>query len=232
MNVFLDKGIDFIIGFLASLFVVFVVLLIERSKRPKIEVDIETIPPITKSGQSAVNRKFLRVAVHNRRLNKFLDIFYTREPALNCQAWITFLHEDNTLVFSKGHRMQGRWSRTPEPITLAFTEKNVIQYLDTRVTTDSIDIPPNSFEYLDTVMRPENSDTCIGWHNGIIENPDPKAQDSFDLSKGRYHILIQIRTGGRDYRRVFRLVNDGSFDHFRLENLTAQPKIDTAYMGI
>src|SRR5215210_5411566 len=136
MNFLIDKLPDLLINLLASAIAVIAVLGVERTKRPKIAIQPESHPPIAPD-KAGPQRKFLRVLVHNKPIHPFLGFFYTREPALTCQAWITFLHDDNSLVFSKGHRMKGRWSRTNEPVTLNFTETSIIKVRDLRFITDT-----------------------------------------------------------------------------------------------
>ena len=78
---------------------------------------------------------------------------------------------------------------------------------------------------LDLVMRTPDEDGCRGWHNGIIQRPDPPLDERFELAQGRYHALITVQTGGRAFRYVLRIVNDLPIEHFRLEPIEPQPTL-------
>jgi hypothetical protein len=101
----------------------------------------------------------------------------------------------------------------PDPNTKQIV---LAQVLDPSRIRDAIDIPPGAEEILDVVMRPPDSDECVGWFNGgILVNQPPK----YSLAKGRYLALIVVQVGGRQYRKLVRIVNDRDIDHFRLEDV-------------
>jgi hypothetical protein len=115
--------------------------------------------------------------------------------------------------------MRGRWSNTSEPVTIMFREKDPVAIRDTTVITDSMDIPPRLYELLDIVARNVGSDECIGWHNDYIAKQNPDPDDIFKFGKSRFCAQVIVHTGGRDYRRTFRIVNDVPIEHFRLEEI-------------
>lgn len=219
---FVSKWPDFIINIIASTLVVIAVLWIERSKRPKIRFCIEADPPVLPGNPqrqelATVSRKFLRVQVINDPMNRFVGSLYTRSPAISCRAWVIFQRTDGSAYFKPGHRMVGRWSNTPEPVSFGITDNTIYQYRDPRLAKDTVDIAAGDSEFLDLVMRSSDSDECVGWHNGIIANPDPRASDQFILAHGTYLVQVRLRTDGRDYETTLKLFNDVSFEHFRLE---------------
>lgn len=220
-----EMAVNFIISMVASLFAVMIVLAIERSRKPKLRFAIERDHPPVLDG-----RRFLRLHVYNEPISPLLGIFVPRSPALMCRASLMFLHEDNQPVFSRGQRMVGRWSRTPEPV-LPFTidpkTKQVLLLRDPTRTRDEVDISPgrDSYEILDVVVRAPGSDSCQGWHNGIIQHPDPRPTEVFELLKGRFRVIVTVTTGGEEFSRVFRIVNDVGLEHFRLEDIEQQPKV-------
>lgn len=219
-------AVNFFVSLFASFIAVVVVLWVERARKPLLDFQIQQDGLTVWDG-----RKLLTVCIQNKPLiNPLLAFFVARHPALMCRAYLTFLHEDNQPVYANGHRMLGRWKRTPDPVVpfpfpLALTSKPVTVRDPTR-TKDEIDIPPGSSEILDVVIRHPSSDNCYGWHNGYIGDPEPHPDDVFELGKGRYHVLIRVRTGGEDFKHVYRIVNDVALDHFRLEDLASQPKLD------
>lgn len=217
----LDTIWSLLISIVGALVSVVLVLLVERERKPKLAISVE------KGNHIHHKRKFLRVIVTNKAIGALAGLFVTRQPALMCRAYITFLTEKNDPVFAKGRRMLGRWSNTPEPAYLLPFNNGVMTIRDPSRTRDLIDIPPDDFEVLDIVMRTEDGETCIGWHNAVIQNPQAEVETRFELPKGRYHVLVSVRTAGQDFRHVFRIVNDHpSIESFRLEDLEPQPVID------
>jgi len=201
------------------------ILVFEALMRPTIDFQIERPTEVQPSG-----RAFLRVFVWNRAMLTPLRPFVDRRPALLARAWITFLNEANQPIFKPGHRMRGRWSVTPEPVRAISIrgdegEPRVALFWDPSATTDTVDIAPGSFQILDVVARAPGQDICFGWHNGIIQRPDPPVDARFELTPGRYHALIRVETGGRRFRYVVRIVNDVPLEHFRQESLDSQPKL-------
>src|SRR5271169_3783219 len=95
----------------AAFMSIFVVIFVEMELRPRIRIVEEQTPPDVPGG-----RRFLRVIVENRALWWPLKLIMDRRPVYQARAWITFLTETNDTVFSKGRRMIGRWSNTPEPL--------------------------------------------------------------------------------------------------------------------
>ena len=214
-------------AFVGSLFAAGVsaaaLFIVEAQSRPSIWLELEPWPV------DAHDRTFLRVRVWNRRPPRLVSVFLDRRPALLTRAWVTFLTPNNQPVFRQGHRMRGRWSSTPEPVLpMAISQpdtgrQQVVFAWDPTRTTDSVDIPPGSFQLLDLVMRVRGERNCQGWHNGIIQRPDPPPEEQFQLPEGRYHALITVDTGGRRFRQVVRIVNDVPIEHFRLEPVSPQP---------
>jgi hypothetical protein len=209
-------------SFVASLFAavlsVFVVFFIEMKRKPRISIVKEKIPPLRHDGC-----RFLRVNVENRALKSPLNLVMDRNPALQARAWITFLTESGDLVFTEGHQMIGRWSKTPEPVRpISISQSSdgtarIGSFWDLSITRDAVDIASGAGELLDIVMRSPGEEGCRGWHNRIIENPKIEPEDEFDLSKGRYHALVRVDVSGRSFEALFRIVCDVGINDFRLE---------------
>ena len=72
------------------------------------------------------------------------------------------------------------------------------------------------------VYRAKDSESCYGWNNDSylhnFEHP------SWKLDKGRYIVRIRAVTGGREFVYVFRIVNDASFEDFRIEQVSQEIK--------
>jgi hypothetical protein len=217
-----------VLSFVGSVPAVFMVLLLQRSALPSLRFEIEDVPPLRDDG-----RRFLRVWVRNRPGRGLFGFLFPRQPALMCRAAITFLHENGDPVFRRGHTMRGKWANTPEPSTIAgIVDNQMLTVWDLTRTRDVIDIPPGGHEVLDVVMRPPGQDECLGWHNAFIDNPNLTADQVFQLPRGRYHAFVRAITGGRQFSHVFRIVNDLTLDHFRLEDVRPQPRVARDLQGL
>jgi hypothetical protein len=209
-------------SFVGSLFAafmsVFIVFFVEMELRPQISIVQEEKHPPRPDG-----RKFLRVIVTNRALWWPLKLIMDRRPANQVRAWITFLTESNDPVFARERQMIGRWSNTPEPVRPIMISQTpggnpeMTLLLDLSVTRDAVDIGSGASEILDIVMRAPGEDGCRGWHNRMIQNPNPRPEDQFELPRGRYHARVRVDVSGRSFYALFRIVCDVGIEDFRLE---------------
>jgi hypothetical protein len=216
----ITANVDSFIGSLFAAFLsVFIVFFIESQLRPRI-----TIRPEERPIEVAGGRKFLRVQVTNRALRWPLKFIMDRRPATQVRAWVTFLTEKNELLFAPERVMIGRWATTPEPAVRPFLitqtpegAQETTFVLDYTLTRDTVDIPSGADEILDIVMRDPNEDGCHGWHNRMINRPNPGAENEFDLPKGRYRARVRVDVAGRSVVSLFRIVCDLGIRDFRLE---------------
>ena len=188
-------------AFVGSLFGVIAtigaVLLFEAQLRPRLTISAESKPP---DPAGLGGRVFLRLLIRNKSIAWPLNLFVDRRTALLTRAWITFLNEQNQALYRHDHRMRGRWAGTPEPQAVLLPGNPPVVYRDPSRTIDTVDIAPSDTSILDVVMRAPDSDSCFGWHNDIIERPNPPPDVQFTLDRGRFHALVTVRTGGRDTR--------------------------------
>jgi hypothetical protein len=146
-----------------------------------------------------------------------------RRPANQVRAWITFLTESKDPVFAQERQMIGRWSNTPEPVRPIMISQipsgapEMTLLLDLSITRDAVDIGSGASEILDIVMRVPGEDGCRGWHNRMIQNPNPRPEDQFELRQGRYHARVRVDVSGRSFNALFRIVCDVGIGDFRLE---------------
>ena len=209
-------------SFVGSLFAAFlsafIVFFVEMELRPEISIVQEETPPVLPDG-----RKFLRVVVANRALWWPLKLIMDRRPANQVRAWITFLTESNNPVFAAERQMIGRWSNTPEPVRPIMISQNpggapeMTLLLDLSVTRDAVDIGSGASEILDVVMRVPGEAGCRGWHNRMIQNPNPPPEHQFELPQGRYHAQVRVDVSGRSFNALFRIVCNVGIQDFRLE---------------
>jgi len=212
-------------SFVGSLFAAFLsaflVFFVEVQRRPKISIVQEKTACVLQDG-----RKFLRVVVANRAMRWPLKLIMDRRPASEVRAWITFLTESNDPVFGPEREMIGRWSNTPEPARPMMIAQNpggaaqMTFLFDLSITRDAIDVGSGANEMLDIVMRRPDEAGCRGWHNrGMIQNPNPRPEDQFELRMGRYHAQVRVDVSGRSFNALFRIVCDVGIEDFRLEPL-------------
>jgi hypothetical protein len=210
---------SFVGSLFAAALAIFIMFFVEMKRKPVINIIKEENPFVVPDG-----RRFLRVIVENRAPRPPLNFFLDRNPAYQVRAWITFLTEDNELVFSEGRNMIGRWSRTPEPVRPIVSVSqgtggatSIGTIWDLSITRDAVDIAAGASELLDIVMRSPGETGCHGWHNRIIQNPNILPEDTFDLSNRRYHALVRVDVSGTSFTAVFRIVCDVGIQDFRLE---------------
>jgi len=211
-------------SFVGSLFAAFLsaflVFFLEMERRPEISIVQEPTSTVLPDG-----RRFLRVVVANRAIWSPLRIIMDRRAANQVRAWITFLTEANNPVFAPGRQMIGRWSDTPEPVRPIMIAQNpggapqMTFFLDLSVTRDAVDIGSGASEILDVVMRVPGEAGCRGWHNRMIQNPNPPPEHQFELPQGRYHAQVRVDVSGRSFDALFRIVCDVGIQDFRLEPL-------------
>jgi hypothetical protein len=211
-------------SFVGSLFAAFlsafIVFFVEMELRPQISITHEERPFLDEDG-----RRFLRVVVSNRALWWPLKLIMDRRPANQVRGVITFLTESNNPVFAPERQMIGRWASTPEPVRPVMISQNpggtpeMTLLLDLSVTRDAVDIGSGASEILDIVMRAPGEEGCRGWHNRMIQNPNPRPEDRFELRRGRYHARVRVDVSGRSVDALFRIVCDVGIEDFRLERI-------------
>src|SRR5262249_37004910 len=147
--------------------------------------------------------------VTNKPLPRFAK-WMMRVPALQCRASISFHHLDGPNIF--GRSMMGRWSGSPEPVSLPIIapDGNVSQMIDlTRLTPVSrIDIYPGETETLDIVIRADDDAECYGWNNEAYSSSPKWRNPAWKLDRGRYLAAVQVTSSGRASKAVVRIVND------------------------
>lgn len=185
----------------------------------------EETPPVLPD-----SRKFLRVIVINHALWWPLRLIMDRRSANQVRARITFHTESNDPVFTPGRQMTGRWANTPEPVRPIGISQNpgqnpgqslkIISLFDHSITREAVDIGSGSSQILDIVMRAPTEDGCRGWHNLIINNPNPIPEYEFNLPQERHRAQVRIDVSGRSIDALFLIVCDIGINDFRLEPIS------------
>jgi hypothetical protein len=164
--------------------------------------------------------RHLRVKLFNKPLSSWAK-WMVRSPALQCRAEITFHHRDNGQdVFSRV--MDGRWSKSPEPIPSQILDLQGVHKFNvldlTRITLASrVDVYPGESELLDIVGRPHDDNNCYGWNNETYFTTPRWRNPNWRLGPERYLVKVVIRSSGQNCVGYFRLANDGLPTDCRLE---------------
>ena len=213
--------ISFSINLVTGVVGILIVLWIERQRRPGLSMGIGEKHQI-KEGDF-LNRPastWLRVKVYNRNVPRWLAWVYHGEPALGCRAWITFHDFEGRRVPDR--EMEARWSDSNEPkVEIITVEKGQVKRL---VGAENFfDIPPGESTLLDVVIRDKSNSDCFGWNNESYLY-DWRHDRWYLGGEGRYVARIRIKTGGQEYVDAFQIVNDESYNRFRLESLDKETK--------
>lgn len=122
--------------------------------------------------------------------------------------------------------MRGRWVYTPEPLAFLPVQGGLMEVPAPGLARDYVDIPPGDFEPLDVVMRIQGETECWGWNNGVyLTFPNPRPEHDFRFPTGRFNVQVVVRSGGREWPKVFRIVNDQRNEYFRLETVERSPRL-------
>lgn len=205
-------------AFLGALLSLFASIAIEDQRKPKLSLSIEMPPRDQTNPPEAPARhsKFLRVFVTNRPVPKLLS-WLGRSAAYQCTGNVQFHHlDDGAPVFSRA--MPVRWSGSEEPISYQAAPQGAgfLQVFDPAKYNAAFrrDCFPGQPELVDVAARFDNDEDCFGWSNESYlkgwRNPE------FRLPKGRYLVLVTIRSSGENVSGVFKLENSVGIEHFRL----------------
>lgn len=208
----------FIGAFIGAVFSLFVTMIIEYQRKPKLYLTIED-PPLDQSYTSAPakNVRFLRVQLWNRAMPKILR-WLNREPALHCNGYIQFHHfSDGAPIFSRA--MPIRWAGSDEPISLqVLSDGKVLQLFDFGKYSAAFrrDCFPGNKETIDVVARFDEDEKCYGWSNENYLPGKSWRNTDWKLSKGRYLVKVSVFSSGEEIIGVFQLENSSRRMDFRL----------------
>jgi hypothetical protein len=118
--------------------------------------------------------------------------------------------------------MQGRWANSPQPTAIPAVDPNGTvaffindpQRVNAGIRTD---IYPGNSEPLDIAVRFNGDTDCYGWNNEAYFVPPPGKNPQWRLGSDVFLVKIIITSTGRQSEGVFRLINDGPNNAFRLE---------------
>jgi hypothetical protein len=201
---------------LGAVVAILITILVENLRKPRLQLSIDS-PPTDVSYQNhpAQHARFLAVRLANRPLPRWAR-WMSRNTALQCHGEITFHHLDGQNVF--GRAMTGRWSGSPEPVTINFRiDKHFVSFSDPSKLTSTVDVPPGETRVLDIAARFDDDEDCYGWNNEAYSSDPVWRNPDWCLSPDRYLVRVTIVSAGEKCIRLFRLINDVSRSDFRLE---------------
>ncbi len=210
----------FVLNLSATVVGIFVVLLMERQRRPHLAMKVGVPGRLADSDPAKrPATTWLHVQIHNVRMPKWVSWIYDRDPAFSCKATVTFHYLDGHRVFDR--EMNARWNETPQPkFEELKTDVGVVSFpVEIR---DTIDIPPGDYANVAVATRRKGEFDCFGWNNESYlygwQHPQWK------LEKGRYIVRLKAKTGGREFVDAFLIENDVPYEDFRIEILDKKIK--------
>lgn len=217
-NMWLDATIG---GFIGAVLSLFVSILIENQRKPKVTLDIEDYDfDNNLQGKPAKIIKILRVKLLNRKVKPAFSWWLNREAFIHCNATIQILHLNHSPLFS--NPIHARWTGSDEPYTLQMDSetKKLIPIFDLAKynAVMSRTCYPGTEEIIDVVTRYDNEEDCYIWNNDIYH----KGWRNIDvrIPKGRYYVIVTVSSYGENNIGYFKLENTLSIKDFRLLNVS------------
>lgn len=197
-------------------------IFVEYLRRPKLKLSLCSPADRRYKGRPAKFLRALRVKVENIPL-PWLARWMSRNPAMQCTGTITSHHLDGQNV--TGRSMTIRWAETPEPIPLTFRLDNKRAEIvnPARIAMEQrMDIFPGEVKLVDVAVRFDDDKECYGWNNESYFSDPPWRNPNWRLPKGLYLVNLTIISSGHKCSDVFRLINDGGIQDFRLHKALPQ----------
>jgi hypothetical protein len=196
------------------------VILVEWLRKPSLKIRLipteqHPYPP----GGPATMGTVVKAAVSNEMLPRWAR-WMSRSAAIQCRGNISFHHMDGQNIF--GRSMPVKWLRTPEALPMQILSadgSNRVGFLvdPVRIMSESRDdIAPGESALLDVVVRFDADSDCYGWNLDAYKSTPRWRNPDWKLPAGRYLIRVEIFSGDQSCSEIFRLLNEGPLDAFRL----------------
>lgn len=202
------------------------VVWMEYIRQPSLRIII--LPPAEINltpNHPAQHIRSLRLAVRNMSLPWWFK-WLSRLPA-RCSGTISFHALDGQNIF--GRVMQIRWINSPEPLPITAQLGGQILAINdpVRLTPElNREVFVSDEEIFDVAARFNEETECYGWSNeNYFSNPIWR-NPNWQLEQGIYLVRVEIRSSGKRCKQLFRLINMGPVNAFRLTStLPNDPKI-------
>jgi hypothetical protein len=189
--------ISLAISFLAVLVAIIVPLAIERTKWPELRLDKADDANARHLNPVA---RFVHVRVTNLPLDGWRGRWLQRNTANGCKVEITFRSKSD----GKATPMPGRWSATPQPLTLGvFDNEKVPQSL-------RFDLPPDEQgEVVAVAIKRDGSASAFGFTSYSYADP-AMCLPVLALPDEEYVVEVRAHAGPIEAHRSFVLTNSGT----------------------
>ena len=203
-------------AFLGALISLFVSILIENQKKPKISLEITDFSfDQNLQDKPAKIIKVLRVKLINKKVNPAFSFWLKREAIIQCNASIQILYyEDESPLFT--NPIHARWTRSDEPFSLQIDQNKVVPLFDPAKynAVMSRNCYPGNEEIIDIVARYDNEEECYIWNNDVYYKG--WRNEEVQIPKGRYYVIVSVSSSGENKFGCFILENNLSINDFRL----------------
>src|SRR5690242_11697715 len=193
--------LNIVIGLGTTVLGVFLALLIDRSRMPRIAIILteKANDDITyKQGPVKDQRwKYFRVSVRNKKMPNLLK-WLVRQTAENCRASITITGINNTTNFT----YKGRWASTPE--LPYYRDSAIIKIFD----PDPVTILAGESEILDVITKHEKDQEAYGWNNESYFNEWRTPTRRLDCGNYRIKITVTTQNGTSSIKSFFLVVGN------------------------
>jgi hypothetical protein len=204
---------DFFGVIFGGLVTIAIAMLVERMRRPRLELTIEQPfdGPWPSSAQVRAMRS-LRLKLNNRPLPWWGRWWMSPTPALQCRAAITF-HEPVTKQDVFGRSMAGRWANAPEPFVIQPPQGPAAVFVPDPICN----VYPGESAILDVAIRADDDTDAYGWNNEAYFSRPLGRNENWRLRPGIHLVRVIVTSSGQEHVQCFRLVNQApSRDAFHL----------------
>lgn len=196
-----------------------VAIAVEYLRKPELKIELLDPPGLHEfpvdGDQPVREMRYVTVAATHRPIPRFARLM-GRNPALSRHGHISFHRMDGSGIFPAP--MPLRWAGSQQPlmpkVVLGGVEGRIIDE-DGLFMESTADIAPSERRTIDLAARLDDDEDCYGWCNGSYLAPGWRSP--WKLPQGRYLVRVTVFSGGESWSEVFKLLNQGPRDAFRLE---------------
>lgn len=201
---------------------------IEVLRRPKLRLRLS--PPIDApypENRPAKHARALTIELVNDPLPRFAR-WMSRSAALQCRGTIRFHNLDGERFFANEMPLRFARSAQPLPMEVVIGELRGFVVDPLRLTVDSrIDVYPGEVTPLDVVVKFDGEDEAYGWSNLNYGCNPPWRHPDWKLPQGRFLVSVTVLSSGQKCEGLFRLLNQGGPNDFRLEPARGSDRVIT-----
>jgi hypothetical protein len=213
--------LSWVLGTVAT---IIITICIERLRSPSPRLSIEAPLNLAPRGPFKQSWRVLRVEFSNAPLPQWANSWLSRLAAQQCRAEISFLRADGTDYF--GRPVAGRWASTPEPAVVHPVAPDGTTFpvaMNASQLKSTVDVYPGEAEHLDVAVRVDGEEVCYAWNDDHYYHEDWRDPNK-KLDHRLWLVKVVVTSSGKKCTDHFRLINDGPFQSFRLDEPTQQER--------